>query len=514
MNGKRIIITPITLLALLVIFGGWRQVRAAGRPGPPDDKTITRFVNEALAADPRIAPGDVAASTTDGIVTLAGQVGNLAEKHYADLEAKKIRGVRGVIDRIKVKQSHRHDEDIRLLICRRIISSAVMSSQNIGVQVKNGQVQLTGTVNSYIEKEEAAVLATEVRGVTAVDNQIAVAYRPDRPDDQIRQDILARLNLDVYLVDAPITVAVTDGVVTLDGLVSSPYQIDRAFIDAYTIRNVVDVKNELAVTWKGDRNRPGRPGRLSDTALSRTIRDQLALDLRIEQPWDIHVQTDNGHVQLTGSVGTYHQRFLAGQDVRNIVGVAWVSNDIQVKAVPRSDKALQADARFNIDTDYALFGDIIKVFVRNGTAMLTGTVQSYFQKTQAESDVARITGIVDVVDALDVNPHPKVSDAALKEQIRLRLTANWATWPVLDAITIEVRNNRVILTGQVHTWTQRREAGRIAVLTKGTLAVDNRLTVLGDDYDWAKWYGTRSDAFVYDPYVNEDLYLGTGRKSE
>lgn len=477
----------------------------------PGDKEITRWVNDALAADPRLAASDVAVSTADGIVTLVGSVHNLAGYHFAGLEAKKIKGVRGVINRIEVKAVQLPDADIRQQIRRRIINSSVMISNHLGVAVKNGEVTLTGTVDSFVEKQEAGVLASEVRGVAAVNNQIDIDYRAKRPDEEIRKDVTSRLNLDVYLVGAPITVTVTNGVVTLDGLVASPYQIDRAFTDTYAVRNVVDVRNKLQVQWalnSGTRDMDATP---SDSDLARAIQDQLSLDLRIEHPWAINVEAEDGHVTLQGTLATYHQRRLAEQDTRNVVGVAWISNLIRVQPVLRSDQAMNEDARFNLDSDAALRGDIIKAFVNNGTLLLTGTVQSYFQKAQAENDVSRIVGIVDVVDDLDVNPQPRPDDIALKENVLQRLSTNWAIWPQLGDIQVTVQDGRVVLAGTVRTWQQRREAGRMAHLTKGVLAVDNRLAVKGAEYSWDKWYGANANGFVYDPYYNEDLYLNPAK---
>lgn len=496
----------VLFMVLLTALVNLQPAYASEKPMPPDDQTITRWVEAALAADPRIDANEVGIQTVDGIVTLEGQVHNLAEKHYADLEAKTIKGVLGVINRIETKTVHRHDADIRLLIRRSIINSAVISSQNIGVVVNNGEVTLSGTVDSFVEKEQAGVLATEIRGVTAVNNAIEVAYKHKRTDAQIIEDVKTRLGLDVYLSGIHIAASVTDGMVTLEGMVQSPYQMDRAFMDVYVIQNVVDVHNKLKVAWGPNKiNAP--ENRLSDTQLSRTIQNQLALNLRIEHPWDIQVQVQRGHVTLNGTVATYQQRLLASRDANDVIGVAWISNMISVKAVPRSDSSIIEDARFNIDADYALLGDIIKVFVRDGKALLTGTVQSYFQKARAENDVGRIVGVKDVVDALDVNPHPKVSDAGLKEHIMQRLAANWATWTVSNKIKVTVQDSKVTIAGQVDTWQQRREAGRIAILTKGALAVDNRLIVLGNPYDWDKWYGTTSKGFVYDPYFNEDPFI-------
>jgi len=39
----------------------------------------------------------------------------------------------------------------------------------------------------------------------------------------------------------------------------------------------------------------------------------------------------------------------------------------------------------------------------------------------------------------------------------------------------------------VNHWSERKEAGRIALRSEGVLAVDNRLTIRGVNYAWDEW---------------------------
>ena len=144
----------VTLIVLFALVGICPPAQAVDQTAGPNDETITQWVNAALAADPRIVSNNISVSTTDGMVTLLGSVRNLAEHRFADLEAKKVKGVHGVINRIEVIPIQRLDTDIRQLIRRRIINSAVMTTNHLGVVVNNGQVTLTGTVDSYIEKRK------------------------------------------------------------------------------------------------------------------------------------------------------------------------------------------------------------------------------------------------------------------------------------------------------------------------------------------------------------------------
>jgi osmotically-inducible protein OsmY len=168
------------------------------------DSDINYWVNEALFEDPRIDASEITASTFDGIVTLSGTVRNLAAKEYADSETKKIRGVLGVINKIVVMPDFRFDTDIAQDVRHRIVNSSTIVSNNINVVYTDGKVSLAGEADSWAEKQEAGLLASEVRGVTAVNNNLLVRYKSKRSDQEIKKDAISALNRDVYLTGLPI----------------------------------------------------------------------------------------------------------------------------------------------------------------------------------------------------------------------------------------------------------------------------------------------------------------------
>jgi len=170
---------------------------------------------------PRLCRGCL--TTENGIVALSGELDNLAAKNHADMEAKKIKGVLGVLNKLVVEPSWRSDTDIRHVVRRRILNSAVIESEGIRVSSVDGKVTLSGEVASWTERKEAGLLASEVRGVKEVQNRITIQWRKtERSDQEIKNDVVATLERDVYLSGLPITVSVKDGVVTLTGGACSP----------------------------------------------------------------------------------------------------------------------------------------------------------------------------------------------------------------------------------------------------------------------------------------------------
>ncbi len=481
---------------------------AAQAAQPPSDNDISFWVKEALREDPRVPSVDLDVSTIDGIVTLTGNVDNLVERNYAVREAKKINGVRGVVDQVTVEPVFRSDSDITQTIRRRIIDDSSIHSHDLGVKVLNGQVTLDGTVDSWAEAQEAGLLARETLGVRSVENNLVAVYKTTVPDDEIRRDIVDALQRDVYLVDLPIQVSVHDGNVTLSGQVGNAYEKDRAGDDTYSILAVKSVDNELKVKgWRDEdvRNRPAAP---SNQSLDKSVKMELAQDLRLAEPGKIQVTAVDGEVTLRGVVPDYYQRRVAEKDARNVAGVLWVTDLTQVSTARRDDSAILADVRFELDSDFALAPDHVKAVVQKGVVTLTGDVNSVYDKVHAEDVVSRVRGVRKIVNDIKVHWQPQYTDQTLKRHIIDRLDANWETSRVADQIKVNVKDGLATLTGNVKTWSEREEAGRLAFLTDGVWMVDNRLSVEGAPYAWNHEYYDGGNTYAYnqEPYMYYDHY--------
>ena len=446
-------------------------------------------VKDALRADPRVNGAEITATTVSGTVTLSGSVENLAAKTAAVAEAKKINGVLAVIDKLNVTPSLRWDTDISNAVRRRILNSAVIKSQGLIVACKDGVVTLSGSVSSYPEQQEAGLLASEVRGVTKVTNNIFTKWSSTRSDLEIKNDAVAALAHDVYLTGLPITVAVQNGVVSLSGSVGNAYEEDRASDAVRWIANVADVKNDLAVAWYDNHGVKSENAMTSDEAVKEAVRKTLDQDSRLVAN-EIAIRTSFGDVTLDGSVYGHYEKRIAEQDASNVVGVAWVRNNLSVRVDQREDWAIGDDVRFNLNTDAVTNGFRLGASVNNGIVTLTGNVHSWYQWSHAYDVASRVRGVKVVIDNIAVSEANNTNgtnwknDADLVKSIKSRLRTDWGTWWALNKINVTVRNGVATLEGNVNTWTVRQEAGDLALHTIGISEVDNRLTVEGVNYLW------------------------------
>jgi osmotically-inducible protein OsmY len=478
------------------------------------DVDITYWVKDALRHDPRVDASEITASTNEGIVTLSGSVDNPGAKKYADFEAKKINGVLGVVNKITVMPSYRSDTDIRNAIRRRILNSAVIESQGLRVICVQGIVTLSGHVATWSEAQEAVLLASEVRGVKDVKNEFQLERQGKRNDQEIKDDAVAALDRDVYLSGMPIIVLVKDGVISLEGSVGNAYEKQRAYSKVFWLSGVKDVQNNLKVEWwenGGARKKKLWP---SDDALKKAVRAELDQDTRVVAS-GISIKAAYGHVTLDGAVASYYQKHTAEQDVRDVVGVGWVTNNLFVRVDKREDWAIRDDVDFNLDTDFILEGFDLDTKVRGGVVTLLGSVHNWLEQTHAGNVASRIRGVKKVINNINVDWEKSYSDAALTKKIKSRLEWNWTTYWVHNKIDVAVQNGVAILTGDVNTWSERREADHVAFHTEGIWEVDNQLTVDGFDYPWDEWH--YKGAYLYEPlyhphhhhhhYYYDDYYL-------
>jgi osmotically-inducible protein OsmY len=206
-------------------------------------------------------------------------------------------------------------------------------------------------------------------------------------------------------------------------------------------------------------------------------------------------------VTLNGSVANYYQKRIAGKDVRNVVGVALVTDNLFTHVEKREDWAIRDDVQFNLDTDYILESFALNTKVIGGIVTVTGDVNTWYEKMHAGDVAVRVRGVKEVVNEITVHRNAWKQDAQLVKTVKSRLMWNWSTFKVYDKIGVTVKDGVVTLTGDVNTWSERKEAGRVALHTKGVWEVDNQLTVDGYDYPWDEYHYKWS---YYEPQI--DLY--------
>lgn len=237
-----------------------------------NDRTgILERARSALGAEPRIGlvhhPVDLAFE--DGTLTMEGELGTVAAKKLALERAAAVKGVRHVVDRLRVAPARRMgDAEIRdhvgdaLLFEPALARFAVRmrsgrlvrtlrepdgASGSMTVAVEGGAVTLDGEVPSLAHKRLAGVLAWWVPGTRDVVNGLEVV--PPEPDDdgEICDAVRTALEKDPLVNAGRIQVGARRSVVTLGGVVPSEPEREMAEQDAWCVFGVDEVVNRIAV---------------------------------------------------------------------------------------------------------------------------------------------------------------------------------------------------------------------------------------------------------------------------
>jgi osmotically-inducible protein OsmY len=143
----------------------------------------------------------------------------------------------------------------------------------------------------------------------------------------------------------------------------------------------------------------------------------------------------------------------------------------------RTDQEIQDDIVAEFKWDPSLRSDDIAVGVREGVAVLAGTVDSYVDKWNAESIAARIRGVRAVVNNLAVQL-PSSSQRTDTDIAHAAVDA--LRWNVLvpeNRIKVKVEKGWVTLEGEVEWLYQKKAAERAVRHLKGIKGVTNSIAV-------------------------------------
>ena len=192
----------------------------------------------------------------------------------------------------------------------------------------NGIATLTGSVNLYEYKKDAANRVRKAKGVTAVRNEIQVAG-PSVSDQELKNKIAEKLAYDRVGYGTTtfnaISIGVENGVVTLGGHAYSYPDKDSALALVSTYPGVKDVVDDIEVD----------PTSIMDDqtrlAVARAIYGYPSLNkYAINPAKPIRIAVQNGHVELYGVVDSKADKDTANIRANSVPGVFSVKNELQV----------------------------------------------------------------------------------------------------------------------------------------------------------------------------------------
>jgi hyperosmotically inducible protein len=220
----------------------------------------------------------------------------------------------------------RYDQQIQQTVSQKLHGAKQL--QSVSSSVEDGIVTLTGTVDIYQNKLDAAKKVKKLANVTGVRNDITVAGETV-PDGQLQQKLAKKLAYDrVGYYDNTfnyLALDVKDGVVTLSGDTVWDVPKDSALAIVASTLGVKDVVNDVKVlpTSGFDDSIRARTARAiyRDSVLGRYASDPVH---------PIRIVVDNGHVTLYGSVQSAMDKTIAGMRANAVPGAFSVDNKLVV----------------------------------------------------------------------------------------------------------------------------------------------------------------------------------------
>ncbi len=219
----------------------------------------------------------------------------------------------------------RYDADIQARAAQQLASKAQF--HNLNASVEDGIVTLTGSVDLYQQKLDAAKKVRKIEHVDGVRNLVAVQGK-NVPDTELAVQLDRKLYYDRIGYDNQfnyVTASVTDGIATLSGEARTDVDRDSALSLASLMPGVKEVVNDIRVapvsSFDDDIRIRAMRAIYADAELGRYASDP-ALPIRIV--------VSNGKLSLYGTVENTLDKNIAGIKANQVFGVFSVQNNLQV----------------------------------------------------------------------------------------------------------------------------------------------------------------------------------------
>jgi osmotically-inducible protein OsmY len=151
------------------------EIKFVAKADMKKDAEILKQVLNGLKLNWEVPNEKVTVTVTAGWVTLEGELEWNHQKHAAKSAANNQLGVKGVTNNIHIKSTSNVEikkKDIEHALNR----NWCIDKRDIIVKVAANHVTLTGTVNSFYEKDEAERITRNAPGVWTVDNELVIEY--------------------------------------------------------------------------------------------------------------------------------------------------------------------------------------------------------------------------------------------------------------------------------------------------------------------------------------------------
>jgi hyperosmotically inducible protein len=220
--------------------------------------------------------------------------------------------------------SARYDSEIQARVTQQLTKT--QDFRNLQASTEDGIVTLSGKVDLYQQKLDAAKKVRKLDKVQGVRNLIAVSSSV--PDAEVQAKLERKLYYDRIGYDNQfnfVDVSVKDGAATLTGATRTDIGRDSAVWIANNMPGVNDVVDNIKVLPVS-----GFDDRIRISAMRAIYRDPVLSRYAIDPAKPIRIVVDNGNLSLYGTVATAMDKQVAGIRANQVFGVFSVQNNLEV----------------------------------------------------------------------------------------------------------------------------------------------------------------------------------------
>ena len=214
-----------------------------------------------------------------------------------------------------------------------------------------------------------------------------------KTDAQLQQDVISELKWDMSVNATDIGVYVKDGIVTLTGHVDSYGEKWGAESAAQHVSGVKAIAVEIDVKLSGLSKR-------SDADIARSAENVLQW-MTFSPTNPVKIMVEDGWVTLTGEVEHNYQRQAAVAELRHLMGVTGVSDQIHL-ITPASLSKVKSEIEASLNRRNEADIKNILVDVNGGDVTLSGTVNSWYTRELVKNSAWGTHGVKKVIDNITI----------------------------------------------------------------------------------------------------------------
>ena len=220
-------------------------------PKDPLSKTkdVRAAVDKELGFDPMVDAADITVRNINTDVTLTGTVPSYPQYLEAAAAARRVAGVTGVHNQLRVVLPEGgYRDDVKLATAaNNALAANVTVPDAVEATAEDGDVTLTGAVPYGTQRAAAEAAVAGLTGVRNVIDEIEISYLIDPVDVDLH--VQEALDRSAVVPDGSDVKAETkDNIVTLTGHVRTWAEHDAVVGAAAMAAGVIDIRDELQVT--------------------------------------------------------------------------------------------------------------------------------------------------------------------------------------------------------------------------------------------------------------------------